>query len=54
MRKTLYDATKNAVEIYPEDGRHRADWLFHSAAQPALTVDMVMWTEGCEEAILEI
>mmetsp|Transcript_17277 Transcript_17277/g.12262 ORF Transcript_17277/g.12262 Transcript_17277/m.12262 type:complete len:203 (+) Transcript_17277:992-1600(+) len=54
MRKTLYDATKNAFEIYPEDGRHRADWLFHSAAQPALTIDMVMWTQGCVDAIAEI
>ena len=32
MRKTLYDATKNALETYPEDGRQRDAWLFDTCA----------------------
>lgn len=41
MRSTLYNATKAALEGYPEDGVERRDWLFHEAycAQAVLTVD---------------
>jgi dynein heavy chain, axonemal len=54
MTTSLYDKTKNAFYTYPENGIERSHWLFHTAAQPILTIDMVMWTKGCEEAIYEI
>lgn len=54
MTQSLYDATKNAVNIYPSNGLERAEWLFHCGAQPILTVDMIMWTRNCESAIYEI
>lgn len=54
MTQTLYDLTKNAYKIYPENGIMRDEWLFHTAAQPILTVDMIKWTEGVEDAIYEI
>jgi dynein heavy chain len=55
MIQSLYDITKNAYHTYPETKAHeRAEWLFHCAAQPILTIDMVKWTEGCEAAIYEI
>ena len=54
MCQSLYDQTKNAIKIYPENGIYRDEWLFHAAAQVIITVDMVMWTKGVEAAIFEI
>jgi len=54
MTQSLYDKTRIAVNLYPENGIERSQWLFHTAAQPILTVDMIMWTKGVEEAIYEI
>jgi hypothetical protein len=54
MTQSLYDKTKYAINEYPEDGISRTDWLMHSNSQTILTVDMVMWTKGVEEAIYEI
>jgi len=54
MTQSLYDTTKHAVNIYPENGIERAEWLFHCNAQSILTVDMIMWTRGVEAAIYEI
>jgi len=54
MTQSLYDCTRMAVNTYPANGIERADWLFTTAAQPILTVDMIMWTQGCENAIYEI
>lgn len=54
MTQSLYDQTKTAFHSYPENGIERADWLFHCGSQPILTIDMVMWTAGCEAAIYEI
>lgn len=54
MTQSLYDKTRIAVETYPDNGIERAEWLFHTGAQPILTVDMIMWTQGCENAIYEI
>ena len=54
MVKSLYDLTKKAWQEYPEDGRKRNHWLFDYPAQPVLTIDQVMWTNGCQSAISEI
>ena len=54
MTQSLYDCTRIAVNTYPSNGIERADWLFTTAAQPILTVDMIMWTQNCENAIYEI
>jgi|LauGreDrversion4_2_1035121.scaffolds.fasta_scaffold14662_7 hypothetical protein len=54
MTQSLFDKTKNAFNIYPENGIYRDEWLFHTAAQPILTIDMVMWTKGVEAAIYEM
>jgi len=54
MFVSLYMITRNAMEIYPEDGRQRDEWLFHCAAQCILVVDQVKWTNGIEAAIFEI
>ena len=54
MTQSLYDQTKNAVNQYPEDITQRDEWLFNYPAQPVLTIDMVMWTQGVTEAIQEM
>jgi hypothetical protein len=54
MTQSLFDSTKKSFETYPDNGIERADWLFTAAAQPILTVDMIMWTRGVEAAIYEI
>ena len=54
MFVSLYMITRNGMEIYPEDGRHRNEWLFHCAAQCILVVDQIKWTAGVEGAIFEI
>ena len=54
MTQSLYDKAKTAFDEYPEDSISRTDWLLHSNAQTILTIDMVMWTRGVEEAIYEI
>jgi len=54
MFKSLYDITSKSIEMYPETGLNRKDWFFATAAQPVLTVDLVKWTDKCEEAIRDI
>ena len=54
MTQSLYDQSRMAVQQYPEDITKRDKWLFDYPAQPVLTIDMVMWTKGVEEAINEI
>ena len=54
MTQSLYDLTKNAWKIYPTDGTKRDDWLFHTGAQPILTIDMVMWTFTSDKAINDV
>jgi len=55
MNKTLADLTSKALKEYPEDHLERNDWLLkYYPAQPVLTIDQVMWTQGCTDAILEV
>lgn len=54
MIKSLYDFTKKAYVNYPHDGLDRDAWLFGYAAQPILTIDLVKWTEGCQDAIMKM
>jgi dynein heavy chain len=56
MVKTLYDITKRAYELYPENALKRREWLFEQdlPAQPILTVDQIMWTFCSTEAIMKI
>lgn len=44
MCQSLYDLTRIALKCYPEDVTKRDEWLFHTGAQPILTIDMIMWT----------
>jgi len=32
MAQSLYDITKNAIKVYPDNGIFRDEWLFHTAA----------------------
>jgi dynein heavy chain len=54
MIKSLYDITFRALNEYPVDGLKRDTWFFDYPAQPVLTVDLVKWTNLCEQAILDI
>lgn len=54
MIQSLYDLTKRGYFEYPENGLERKDWLFKFPAQPILTVDLIKWTEGCEDAISRV
>jgi len=54
MRKTLYDIAVRARLEYPEDGRHRDDWLFLACAQCTIVVDQMKWTENVTAAIMDI
>jgi len=39
---------------YPSNGLQRDEWLFMTAAQPILTIDMLKWTENVEIHIRQI
>lgn len=54
MIKSLYDITAKSLSQYPESGLNRKEWFFNYPAQPVLTVDLVKWTNRCEDAIREI
>jgi dynein heavy chain len=54
MIQSLYDRTKVALQDYPADGTQRDEWLFDYAAQPILTVDMIVWTASVTKAIQEV
>ena len=56
MIKTLYDETKRAKEIYPDNALKRRNWFFEQKlpAQPKLTVDQIMWTYCSTEAVLKV
>lgn len=48
MTQSLYECTKKALYDYPVDGTKRDEWLFTTAAQAILTIDMLKWTENVE------
>ena len=53
MIKSLYDLAKQALREYPEeDPFNREKWLFAFNAQNILLIDLVKWTEGITEAVL--
>jgi dynein heavy chain, axonemal len=54
MCQSLYDCTKTALHAYPADGTERSGWLFTTAAQPILTIDMLKWTDNVEIHIRQI
>ena len=54
MIKSLYDITRKGYFNYPKNGLERDEWLFTYFAQPVLTVDLIKWTEGCTEAIIQM
>ena len=53
MIQSLYDTAKQALKEYPDDDPfNRENWLFAYNAQNILLIDLVKWTEGVTEAIL--
>ena len=53
MIQSLYDVAKQALKEYPDDDPfNRENWLFAYNAQNILLIDLVKWTEGVTEAIL--
>lgn len=53
MVKSLYDVAKQALKEYPDDDPlNRQKWLFSYNSQNILLVDLVKWTEGVTEAVL--
>jgi hypothetical protein len=53
MVKSLYDLAKQALKDYPdEDPLSREKWLFSFNSQNILLVDLVKWTDGVTNAIL--
>jgi dynein heavy chain len=53
MVKSLYDSAKQALLEYPnDDPLNREKWLFGYNAQNILLIDLVKWTEGVTEAVL--
>ena len=53
MVKSLYDVAKQALKEYPDDDPlNRQNWLFSYNSQNILLVDLVKWTEGVTEAVL--
>ncbi len=54
MRKTLKDQMKKCLQEYPPDGLDRKSWMFAFPAQCVMTVDQIMWTKCCTEAIESI
>eukprot|EP01022_Parablepharisma_sp_SALTPOND_P014052 TRINITY_DN188_c0_g2_i1.p1 TRINITY_DN188_c0_g2~~TRINITY_DN188_c0_g2_i1.p1 ORF type:complete len:4549 (-),score=684.34 TRINITY_DN188_c0_g2_i1:241-13887(-) len=51
MRRSLKDSTCAALKEYPPDGLDRKEWFFKFPAQSVITVDQIMWTKLCTEAI---
>lgn len=53
MIQSLYDLAKQALKEYPNDKPfEREEWLFAFNAQNILLVDLIKWTEGLTEAVL--
>lgn len=53
MVKSLYDVAKQALKEYPdEEPLNRQKWLFSYNAQNILLVDLIKWTEGVTQAVL--
>lgn len=53
MVKSLYDVAKQALKEYPnDDPLNRQKWLFSYNAQNILLVDLIKWTEGVTQAVL--
>ena len=53
MVTSLYDVAKQALKEYPDDDPfNRESWLFAYNAQNVLLIDLIKWTEGVTEAIL--
>jgi dynein heavy chain len=51
MFKTLYDLTKEALKVYPENALERNQWFFDHPAQSILCVDQIIWTQNAAEVI---
>ena len=51
MRKSLKDITFDSLKNYPANGLERKEWFFGYPAQAIITVDQIMWTKLCTEAI---
>lgn len=53
MVQSLYDFAKQALKEYPNDNPlERENWLFGFNAQNILLIDLVKWTEGLTDAVL--
>ena len=53
MITSLYDISKQSLKEYPDDDPfNRESWLFSYPAQCVLLIDLVKWTDGLTEAIL--
>lgn len=53
MVQSLYDLAKQALLEYPNDDPfNREKWLFSFNAQNILLIDLVKWTEGITDAVL--
>lgn len=55
MVKTLYDISKQSLKEYPDDNPlNRKSWLFSYPAQCVLLIDLIKWTDGVTQAIMEL
>jgi dynein heavy chain len=53
MIKSLYDMAKQCLKEYPdEDPFNRENWLFAFNAQNILLIDLIKWTDGITEGVL--
>ena len=53
MIQSLYDISKQSLKEYPDDDPfNRENWLFSYPAQVVLLVDLIKWTQGITEAVL--
>ncbi|CAE7749350.1 DNAH6 [Symbiodinium sp. CCMP2592] len=56
MVNGLYDASKQGLLAYPEDGTNRTEWLLEGpySAQSKILVDQQFWTAETEKALCKI
>ena len=53
MITSLYDTSKQSLLEYPDDNPfNREEWLFSYPAQSVLLIDLIKWTSGVTEAVL--
>ena len=54
MVKSLYDMSKQSLKEYPDDNPlNRKSWLFAYPAQCVLLIDLIKWTDGVTQAIID-